>query len=64
MVQEAMTPGVLNALNKNRNRSVCPSCGFPLPVYPGRYPSHCPQCGGDRVAVETPEQEPEEDSEE
>jgi len=63
MVQEAMTPGVLNALNKNRNRSTCPGCGFPLPIYPGRYPAHCPQCGGDREApAET--QEPEEDSEE
>jgi len=65
MVQEAMTPGVLNALNKNRNRSVCPGCGFPLPVYPGRYPSTCPQCGASRdVAAAAGEQEPEEDSEE
>jgi len=47
---EAMTPGVLNALNKNRSRAVC-ACGFPLPVYPGRYPSHCPSCGTDRATA-------------
>lgn len=48
-VQEGMTRGVLNALNKNRSRSVCDQCGFPLPVYPGRYPSVCPSCGADRT---------------
>lgn len=43
-----MTTGVLNALNKNRSRTVCPECGFPMPVYPGRYPSACPGCGTNR----------------
>jgi predicted Zn-ribbon and HTH transcriptional regulator len=41
----AMTKGVLNALMRNKNRTVCKKCGFPLPVYPGRYPSKCPGCG-------------------
>lgn len=44
-VNEGLTPGVLNALNRNRSRRVCDACGFPLPVYPGRYPSACPHCG-------------------
>ena len=47
-VKEAMTKGVLNALNRNRNRTTCGDCGFPLPVYPGRYPSACPSCGSAR----------------
>lgn len=46
-VDETFTTGVLNALNKNRNRTVCTECGFPLPVYPGRYPSKCPGCGAE-----------------
>jgi rubrerythrin len=43
-VNEAMTPGILNALSRNKNRTTCPGCGFPMPVYPGRYPSKCPSC--------------------
>ena len=42
-----MTKGVLNALHRNRHREVC-ECGFPMPVYPGRYPSKCPLCGKPR----------------
>ena len=44
MTDEGLTTGVLNALNKQRNRTVCRSCGFPVPVYPGRYPTKCPHC--------------------
>jgi len=47
-VSEAMTPGLLNALSRNKNRTTCPGCGFPMPVYPGRYPSTCPSCGAQR----------------
>ena len=43
-VSEELTPGVLNALNRNRSRTTCKECGFPLPIYPGRYPSRCPHC--------------------
>ena len=50
-----MTPGVLNALNRNRKRDVCNSCGFPLPIYPGRYPSKCPGCEEPRVVPQPPE---------
>ncbi len=64
MPQEAMTPGVLNALNRNRNRSTCTGCGFPLPVYPGRYPSKCPQCSTDRETAVAGQADPAEDSEE
>ena len=44
-VAESATKGIINALLKNRSRAVCKSCGFPLPVYPGRYPKNCPNCG-------------------
>lgn len=44
VLQEQMTSGVLKALSKGKKRTVC-SCGFPIPVYPGRYPSKCPLCG-------------------
>jgi rubrerythrin len=43
-----MTKGVLNALGKSKYRTLCKECGFPLPVYPGRYPSKCPHCGAPR----------------
>ena len=48
---DSMTTGVLNALNRNRNRGVCKECGFPMPIYPGRYPSSCPGCGTDRDSL-------------
>ena len=28
-----------------RRRKECGSCGFPVPIYPGRYPNRCPDCG-------------------
>lgn len=62
-IQEAMTTGVLNALNKNRNRSVCGDCGFPIPVYPGRYPSACPSCGASREPGGSDDAESEESGE-
>lgn len=43
-VLEQLTPGIRNALDRGRVRSRC-ACGFPLPVYPGRYPAACPECG-------------------
>lgn len=46
-VAESATKGVIKALLKNRSRTVCKSCGFPLPVYPGRYPKNCPNCGAE-----------------
>jgi hypothetical protein len=57
-ITEQFTNGVLKALHKNKNRSVC-KCGFPMPVYPGRYPSTCPSCGARREGAPTePEAEP------
>ena len=44
-VAESATKGVINALMKQKSRTVCKDCGFPLPVYPGRYPKDCPNCG-------------------
>jgi hypothetical protein len=29
---------------KREERQTCGQCGFPLPVYPGRYPKKCPNC--------------------
>lgn len=48
---EGMTNGVKKALIRltgDKQRSVCKKCGFVLPKYPGRYPSHCPVCGSKR----------------
>jgi len=45
-LHEAATPGMLNALNRQKNRTVC-ECGFPVPVYKGRYPKKCPMCQKD-----------------
>jgi hypothetical protein len=56
-VTEQFTPGVINALHKNRKRDVCP-CGFPMPVYPGRYPSTCPNCGKSRDEAKPVSDEP------
>jgi len=41
----AMTPGAMKAIAKiAAKRKPCAECGFPLPKYPGRYPSKCPNC--------------------
>jgi len=60
-MNEGFTKGTLGALSKNRNRATC-DCGFPMPVYPGRYPSACPVCDEPRSApAPVPEDEGEED---
>lgn len=50
-LDEGATPGLLHALAKGRVRRTCGGCQFSMPTYPGRYPSHCPNCdaehGGD-----------------
>ena len=43
---EQLTPGIRNAMGRGRVRARC-ACGFPVPVYPGRYPRQCPECGAD-----------------
>lgn len=50
-MDESLTPGAARALS-SEGGCTCPSCGFTLPKYPGRYPAHCPACsaafaGGD-----------------
>lgn len=53
-LNEATTPGLRKALSKGRHRVLCANeaCGFPMPVYPGRYPKHCPLCNTPREAVD------------
>lgn len=46
-IDEGLTPGLSRALSKNKTHKLC-DCGFPMPVYPGRYPSKCPVCSTPR----------------
>lgn len=47
---ERVTPGLSKVLQKSKHLEPCPGCGFPMPVYPGRYPSKCPVCSMSRAA--------------
>lgn len=59
VLAEAATPGVINALTRRgAARTTCKECQFPLPVYPGRYPKDCPNCG---TAFEAPSEDPAEE---
>lgn len=41
-----VTPGLFRAIGKMQpSNKGCSNCNFPLPVYPGRYPKTCPNCG-------------------
>lgn len=55
---EAYTPGLRNAMQRSRHRMACEDCGFHMPVYPGRYPRHCPHCEGAWPAGPAPVAEP------
>ena len=39
------TPGLIRAIGKAQTKKSCAACEFPIPVYPGRYPKTCPNCG-------------------
>jgi hypothetical protein len=41
---EAVTPGMQKALSQLPSKRQH-ACGFPIPVYVGRYPKNCPVCG-------------------
>lgn len=57
-----MTPGMMRAIGKiAANRQPCKDCGFPLPKYPGKYPSKCPNCAADFTVAEKPDDESEEE---
>lgn len=43
-ISKGMAKGMLNSSSTYYS---CPSCGFPIPVYPGKYPSKCPNCSKD-----------------
>lgn len=46
----SITQGLLNALGRTAASShKCTSCGITMPVYSGRYPSKCPNCGNGEV---------------
>ena len=44
---EQHTPGVQKAIRRKLDNPsrVCQNCDFPVPKYPGRYPSKCGYCG-------------------
>ena len=42
---EEMTRGMKNAYKKMEGKKVCSECGTVLPIYRGRYPSKCTECG-------------------
>lgn len=46
-VIEGLTAGMVNAMNKSGAKLKCKECGLPIPKYTGRYPSKCPECGGE-----------------
>lgn len=46
--EQSLTPGLTRALSKQKVRRIC-GCGFPMPIYPGRYPSKCPVCSTPRT---------------
>lgn len=52
-----VTPGLIRALSKTRTKRACGSCEFPIPVYPGRYPKTCPQCGEPAIEDAMPQGE-------
>lgn len=52
--ESPLTPGLIRALSKQKVRRLC-ACGFPMPVYPGRYPSKCPICSNARDAEAEPD---------
>ena len=42
-----LTKGLVRALaNQGKARARC-ECGFVIPVYPGKYPTACPNCGSE-----------------
>lgn len=49
-IEEArqITPGLARAISRGPTKDPCRECGFPMPVYPGRYPKSCPGCGTPR----------------
>ena len=50
------TPGLVRAAFKTPGSArQCGECGLGMPKYVGRYPSKCPQCGGDVVMAESDE---------
>lgn len=41
----SITKGMRQAMEKMPAKMKCPSCGLSIPVYPGRYPKKCSECG-------------------
>lgn len=41
-----ITRGMMNAMGRQvKARTVCSECGMAVPIYAGRYPAACPNCG-------------------
>jgi hypothetical protein len=54
LTEDPLTPGLVRALSKQKVLRTC-ACGFPMPVYPGRYPSKCPLCATPRAEADDAE---------
>jgi len=44
---KGISAGLKKAFSKTTTVTICKDCGFPIPLYPGRYPKKCPECGTD-----------------
>ena len=54
--KRTVTAGMANAMGKGNTKIKCSKCGQSIPVYPGRYPSKCPNCG-EPLSTQKPAQE-------
>lgn len=58
-----VTTGLIRAIGKmTPSKKGCGSCKYPLPIYPGRYPKTCPQCGEPAIQDLMPQGESDGDS--
>lgn len=44
-LEEKLTRGIKNAIERNGGSKACVGCSLVIPKYPGRYPQKCPECG-------------------
>jgi len=45
MLNEKVSEALKKRMKMMREKIKCEECGCGIPVYPGRYPTKCPECG-------------------
>ena len=45
MLSEKVSKALKKRMHAMREKMACGKCGCRIPVYPGRYPTICPDCG-------------------